>query len=264
MSLVDQIRDPYDRTARVTPALLVALPVLIPLVCVYGAKHPLLVAVVGVMSTCGVVYALSSIARGRGKELEEKLVAKWGGMPTTISLRHRDRFFDSVTKKRYHQAIVQKLGIPIPSPEAEAADPGKADETYIGATRRLRELTRKDKALLLKENIAYGFHRNMLAMKGPGILTSVVGLIYAMVIARVLVLNPLGFHAIGFADPSLAGGVSLAISLLLLLGWVFYFDERKVRQFGFTYAERLFEYLPKMPSAVPRGKKSEEAETGAC
>lgn len=255
MSLFDQVRDPYDRTARLTPALLVALPVLIPLVCVYGAKHPLLVSVVGLLSTCGVLYALSSIARGRGKELEEKLVKRWGGMPTTISLRHSDNFFDSVTKKRYHQAIVQKLGISMPTAEEEASNPYEADQAYIGATRRMRELTRKDKTLLLKENIAYGFHRNMLAMKIVGIITSVIGLVYGLIIAKVIIRSPFRVNVYNLAEPSLAGGVTLAISLMLLAAWVFYFDERKVKQFGYTYAERLFEHLPKMNSATPKSKK---------
>ncbi len=255
MSLFDQVRDPYDRTARLTPALLVALPVLIPLVCVYGAKHPLLVSVVGLLSTCGVLYALSSIARGRGKELEVRLVQEWGGMPTTISLRHSDKFFDPITKRRYHQAIIQKLGISMPSAEEEESNPSGADQIYIGATRRLRELTRKDKELLLKENIAYGFHRNMLAMKLVGIITSIVGIVYGLIIAKVLTLSPFEVYLENLADPSLAGGITLAMSLMLLAAWVFYFDKRKVKQFGYTYAERLFEHLPKMNSAAPKAKK---------
>ena len=111
-------------------------------------------------------------------------------MPTTIALRHRDNFLDSVSKARYHEAICSKLGIEMPTPDDEATDPAKADDTYLGATKRLRELTRSDKHLLLKENIAYGFHRNMLAMKPVGILTSTIGLLYGLLIGKVLSFIP--------------------------------------------------------------------------
>ena len=69
-------------------------------------------------------------------------------MPTTIALRHRDAFLDSVSKQRYHAAITAKLGIAMPAAQEESADPLKADDVYVGATKRLRELTRGDKQLL--------------------------------------------------------------------------------------------------------------------
>ena len=123
----------------------------------------------GVLGTCGAIYAAASIARGRGKLLEESLVKEWGGLPTTILLRHSDDFFDSGTKKRYHYDAQARLGIQMPTAAEESLDPIAADDVYRSVARRLRELTREDKKLLLKENIAYGFHRNMLAMKGVGI-----------------------------------------------------------------------------------------------
>ena len=49
IGLIELFKDPYERKARLTPGLLVALPVLVPLVCVYGPRHPLLTAVVGVL-----------------------------------------------------------------------------------------------------------------------------------------------------------------------------------------------------------------------
>ena len=262
LKLIDQLKDPYERKARVFPGLLVALPVLLPLLCVYGPKHPTLTAVVGLLAACGVIYALANIARGRGKALEERLVKAWGSMPTTLALRHRDAFYDSVTKLRYHSDIVNKLGIPMPSQEEEAADPVKADDSYMGAARRLRELTRDDKQLLLKENIAYGFHRNMLAMKGPGILTSICGLVYGLVIARALSFMPFQFSPVHLADPGLPAGLTLAVSLLLLLAWCFYFDADKVRRIGFAYAERLFEHLPSLSTSHQKQRTS-RAKSGS-
>lgn len=254
LALVELVKDPYERKARLAPGLLVTLPLLVPLVCVYGVRHPILTALVGLLAGCGAMYTLASVARVRGKQLEERLVKIWGGMPTTLALRHSDQTLDSVSKRRYHDAIVSKLGIEMPTAEEEAAAPAKADDTYIGATKRLRELTRSNKSLLLKENIAYGFHRNMLAMKPIGIVTSLLGLLYGLVLAGVLGLDPLNVNLVNFAHPGLAAAMTLVISVALLASWLFYFNADAVRRVGVAYAERLFECLPSLPSVVKKKK----------
>jgi hypothetical protein len=252
MSLIDLIKDPYERKARITPGLLVALPLLVPLLCIYGPRHPVLTSLLALLGGCGAIYGLASVARGRGKQLEETLVRTWGGMPTTIALRHSDSSLDSVSKQRYHAAIGAKLGIAMPTAEEEAADPAKADDSYIGATKRLRELTRNNKSLLLKENIAYGFHRNMLAMKPIGVLVSVLGILFGLFIARVVRVHAPYIAPANLLDPGLAAGLSLLVSISMLATWLFYFDKAAVRRIGFAYAERLFELLPSLPSAAPR------------
>jgi len=256
--ILEALKDPYERKARVTPGLLLSLPLLVPLVCVYGPKHPVLTSVVALLGGCGALYALASIARGLGKKLEEKLTTKWGGMPTTLILRHRDRFLDSVSKRRYHGAIKTKLGIEVPTSEEEKADPTGADEVYRGATRRLRELTRGEKNLLLTENIAYGFHRNMLALKPVGIVVSLAGLFYGLVIGNMLQFSPLRFVPIHFAAPGLPAGLTLLISAALLAAWLAYFNANTIRRIGFVYAERLLECLEKLPTttrAKPRNAR---------
>lgn len=255
-NIFELVKDPYERKARVIPGLLVALPLLVPLLCVYGAKNPALTSMIGLLGASGTIYALASVTRGRGKKLEETLVKKWGGMPTTIALRHRDKFLDGVSKQRYHTAITAKLGITMPTAEEESASPDKADDIYVGAAKRLRELTRSNKQLLLKENIAYGFHRNMLAMKPVGIVSCLLGILYGLLIAKVLQVTPPLFDPVRFADPGLAAGLSLLISLALLAAWLLYFDQGAVRRMGFVYAERLFECLPSLPSSALRKRVS--------
>jgi hypothetical protein len=213
----------------------------------------------GLLGGCGAIYALASVARGRGKKLEEKLVKRWGGMPTTIALRHRDSSLDSVSKQRYHAAITAKLEIATPTALEENADPAKADDIYIGATRQLRELTRSNKQLLLKENIAYGFHRNMVAMKPVGILSCVLGFVYGLLIAKILEVTPVHFVADRFADPGLPAGLTLLISSALLVSWLFYFDNDVVKRMGFVYAERLFECLASLPTPRKRAPRSAPA-----
>ena len=255
-ALVELVKDPYERKARITPGLLVSLPIFVPLVSVYGAKHPIMTAVVALLGGCGAIYALASVVRGRGKQLEEQLTKSWGGMPTTIALRHRDSFLDKVSKARYHDAINSKLKIKIPTAEEEKANPEQADSIYLGATRRLRELTRSDKNLLLKENIAYGFHRNMLAMKGVGIVTSMFGLLYGAAIGKILVFDPPYIVFTNMADPGLPAGLSCLVALGLLAVWMFYFNESAVKRIGFAYAERLFEALSNIKSTAAGARKT--------
>jgi len=258
-SIFELVKDPYERKARVIPGLLVALPMLVPLLCIYGPKHPVLTSVIGLLGGCGTIYALASVARGRGKKLEETLVRDWGGMPTTIVLRHRDTFLDTISKQRYHAAIATKLGIAMPTEQEEIADPAKADDIYIGATKRLRELTRGDKKLLFKENIAYGFHRNMLAMKPAGMLACLFGLLFGLLIAKAIHVTPPYFVPFSLAAPGLSAGLTLIISLTFFVAWLFYFDKEAVRRMGFVYAERLFECLPSMPPSTPRKRAAKPA-----
>lgn len=255
MKIPDLIKDPYERQARVIPGLLTALPILIPLVCVYGPKHPILVSVVALLAGCGATFALANVARGLGKKLEVKLVKNWGGMPTTIALRHSDNFLDSISKREYHSTISSKLAIKMPTIEEEIANPHQADDAYIGATKKLRELTRSNKQLLLKENIAYGFHRNMLAMKPVGIITSIAGLVYGLLIAKVVSVKHPYWTPINLADPGLAAGLTLFTSLSLLAAWLLYFNKDSVKQIGFVYAERLFECLSSLPASAIKKRK---------
>lgn len=239
--------DSYERKARVFPALLVALPLLVPLVLTLGLRNPLLTATLGLASCCGVVYAIASVARGLGKRLETKLVARWGGMPTTLILRHRDPFLDPVTTQRYHAEIRSRLSIELPGPTEEAADPMAADNAYVGATRHLRELTRGNShSMLLKENIAYGFHRNMLAMRPIGTFTSVLGIAIGLVLSGVLHITASGFQLDGIASVKPTGAMTVGISLAIFAAW-FYFTEDAVRRMGYVYAERLFESLKTLP-----------------
>lgn len=221
---------------------------LVPLLGTLGPKHPVLAAVFGLIVSCGAIYGLGSIARGLGKRLEARLVLQWGGMPTTLILRHRDSFLDSVSKARYHKHIEEKLNMNLPSAAEELADPAAADDAYIGATRLLREVTRgKNHTLLLKENIAYGFHRNMRAVRPIGILSCLGGICYSLLLSRVIQTKPYILDWSNIVEPGVAGGITLAVSLTLLAAWM-YFTESAVKQMGYVYAERLFESLTSLPS----------------
>lgn len=248
LSQVADKLDPYERKARIFPGLLVVLPLLVPVIAVFGPKNPLMTAVVGLIGGCGAIYAMGSIARGRGKAVEERLVSKWGGMPTTIMLRHRDRTLESSSRNAYHELFRTRLGITLPTAAEESANPDQADDAYKGAVRRLREATRgKTHSLLLKENIAYGFHRNMLGVRPWGWLTSSLGIAIGLVMSGAIVLRPtLSLELEALLQPSLSVGLTVGIALTMLIGW-FHFGEKAVHRISLVYSERLFESLRSLP-----------------
>ena len=256
---IAQFTDPYERKARLLPGLLVVAPTVVALATQFGAKNAVLGAAVGIVGSCGGVYGLASIVRAKGKELEERLVAKWGGMPTTLALRHRNSFLDNVSKQRYHELITRKLGISMPTASEEAADPAKADDTYIGATKRLRELTRGDRGLLFKENISYGFHRNLLAMKPTGILLCLLASIYGLIEAGVIHGHSPYVIPERLGKLNISAGITLLVSFAFLATWILYVTSSSVRRIGFAYAERLFERLASL-KAPQRSRREDKVQ----
>ena len=72
-NIFELVKDPYERKARVIPGLLVALPLLVPLLCVYDAKHPVLTGVIGLLGGCCYVppYSRLFVASYSGVRQEE-------------------------------------------------------------------------------------------------------------------------------------------------------------------------------------------------
>ena len=129
--------DPYNRAARLTPALLTIAPVVVLFYCFYGTSNPLLSAIISLLGWCGGGYALTRIARNAGSRIQDKLFEKWGGAPTTQLLRHSTPDIDPYTKARCHSILAKALKTGAPTAESEAANPAAADNFYRAATRWL-------------------------------------------------------------------------------------------------------------------------------
>lgn len=249
-------RDPYERKARAFPGLLMVLPILVAVASSWGTKNPITTGVVGLLVSCGTVFALGNLARDLGKEKQEKLVQDWGGMPTTWMLRHRDRTLEGGIKTVYHQLISQKLGLKMPTALEELADPLAADDAYGTAARMLRDLTRgKEYSLLLKENISYGFRRNMYGARKLGWAISVVGILIGVVLSGAIATRPWDFDATKFLDLPVSSALTLGVSFAMFVAW-FYFGPAAVRRVGVAYSERLLEALRTIPGPAAARKKA--------
>ncbi|MCK1650078.1 hypothetical protein IVA88_01325 [Bradyrhizobium sp. 149] len=167
--------DEYTVRARLAPAVIAVMPAFaFAAIFVSWGKLglPHVIASLGLMI---LFAAFSDIARRRGRKIEPGLIAKMGGLPSTTMLRHRDDSFDAGTKAKVHAFLASKLVAPAPSAAQETADPKAADDWYARGGTWLRENTRDTRKfrLLFNENISYGFRRNLLGLRMPGLLLNV-------------------------------------------------------------------------------------------
>lgn len=244
------VLDPYERQARLYPALLVLFPTMVSVVALYGRQLLALKGVGALVSAVGLVYLLCDIARSKGKANEKALWVKWGGTPSIQMLRHRDNHFDPVSKQRYQDLLAKKIKVVFPSRDAELTDPVAADATYSAAGNWLREATRDKKkfGLLFRENVTYGYRRNGFGLRWLGLTVCAV--------TAGWVLVRLGFKSwaerlavAATPEAFLSSGEVAALGAAVFMAaiWLFYFSEARVRQAAFAYAERLIlacEVLP--------------------
>lgn len=237
--MLEKIVDPYERKARLAPALLALVPPASVVFLLYGIEWQPKSAFIGFLASAGIFYLLASIARELGKRIEDGLFARWGGKPTTQLLRHRDRVLDPVTKQRYHRLLSDQIGTDFPSAEDERNDSEAADHIYVAATRWLLEKTRDKKRfpLLFAENVAYGFRRNCLGLKPFAFVIALASADWVVAVSGVVdgagvrwdLLPSIPINALG----------SLAISLISCTIWLFFVTPRTVRTAAFAYADML-------------------------
>lgn len=242
--LVAKVTDPYERPARLYPALLALLPLLAMMTILYGPKATVLSAALTVAVSCGGLFLTTNLCRELGKHLEAKLYQEWGGKPTTQLLRHRDTTIEAVTKRRYHLFLAGKINEAFPDAAQEGSSPQAADEMYQSGVRWLLNHTRPDDDkkfdLIFKENVAYGFRRNALGMKPVGLVISIGSFLW--VLASELVRFGSG-HV--FVDPAAllqtpdSAIASLVVSVAMALVWISFFTKASARSAAFTYAETL-------------------------
>jgi hypothetical protein len=242
--IVAKVADPYDRQARLYPALLCLLPVLALVAVLYAPNTSALTRVVTIAVSSGGLFLMTNICRDMGKRLEEKLYREWGGKPTTQLLRHRNGVLDSVTKRRYHAFLAAKIGTTFPDAEQEKNDPAKADEPYQSGARWLLDRTRPDDGkkfnLLFRDNVAYGFRRNALGVKPFGLALAVGSSLWVLIVDGVLFAPAHRFIDItAFSRMPEAATASLIVSTAMIFVWLFFVTKANARSAAFTYAETL-------------------------
>lgn len=232
------VSDAYDRAARLYPGLIALSPIVVMIPCVFGQQNVLLSSLTTLAASCGCAYALTRVVRNAGHRLQPLLFSAWGGAPTTQLLRHANEHFDVHTKDRFHKTIAKGLGKKMPTAASEKADPQAADEMYRAAAVWLIHQTRDARKfpLVLKENAAFGFHRNAFGIRKAGIAVALGCLVFCIAFAAIE-----NDGALQKAPASL--WISAVYSASLLAAWMLVFTEEAVKRAGFSYAERLCQCL---------------------
>jgi hypothetical protein len=165
------ISDPYNRKARLQPALFIALPALVTAFLLFPQFQSRWPGFLALFVTCGGLGWLMQAGRQRGKKMEPKLFGQWGGKPSVVMLRYRDQRLGTSLKDRYRRFLAANVpGIAFPSASDEAHDPEAADALYEAANAWLLVQTRDREAfrLVFEENVNYGFRRNLWALRPFG------------------------------------------------------------------------------------------------
>ena len=245
-----KIFDHYSLRARLQPALLVLLPAAIGVFAWTGPGVQWQSALWTLFGTAGGTYFLAILARNFGSKIEMGLWQSWGGAPTTQLLRHSGPA-NPVMRERWHNYLSKLLGKSFPAPQEEAANPGRADDIYNAAVKLQISKTRDTKKyhLLFKENMHYGFCRNLFAMRFSGIVVAVLGVAASCAAS---------FWFVHIGDPKIAPWVCTAANMMLLLLWIFIVKSDWVKIPAFAYAERLFEST-EQPARTKKEKDEKKA-----
>jgi hypothetical protein len=188
-------------------------------------------------------YILSQLGRDAGKKKEKILWESWGGPPSTQVLRLSDETIDVITKKRYHNFLhrVCNVGFKI-DPQGEVDDIKKMDSAYESWCKYLINHTRDSKRfpLLLKENISYGFRRNLWGMKPLGISITTFSMLfsYGLYYKEFNTFNPLLYSADYW--------ILTFLLFVLLLFWLTIVTREWIKIPAFAYALRLCEAIDQL------------------
>jgi len=245
MEVLEKYFNHYIINARFKPALFVLMPIAITTLAWCPEAKQLGGFVLTFLITFGVMTFLSNQVSNLGNQLQDKLFSDWGGAPTTILLRHSDETLDLHTKQRYHKWLQLKLpDLIMPSSENEASDSGNADDIYASATNFLREFTRSKTKypMVYSDNVAYGFARNLLALRPIGI-----GVALVCVVLNIALL----FAYFSYYEQSIPifveshismvifGSLATVTSVYLLFFYVYFINSVLVHGRAFRYAKSL-------------------------
>lgn len=232
--------DRYSLTARVYPMILFYLPILFMLLIIGWditkyVEYSISLGAAGMLS-----YLLANIGRDGGKTREPELWLIWGGTPTTQLFRWSNSIIDVYSKTRYHAKMQSVCPVSIDvNSQFETSQPHEADEVYRSWTKFIINKTRdiSKYSLIFKENMSYGFRRNLWGLKP-----------YSIILILLLMIATYLFFSITLNDwrieclPKLFFVVECLLFILLLF-WLLIVTAKWVSIPASAYAERLLESI---------------------
>ena len=246
------VLDRYDRKARLRPSLLCGLPLVASVILLIPELGAIWGSIGVVVVYGGASMLLIQIVRDLGKALEERLYQSWGGKPSAAMLRHTDCRLPKPTKDRYRSFLSGAVpGLTLASPQEEEESPEQADAGYDSANRWLLEHTRDHARfdLLFKENINYGFRRNLLAVKPIALGMDAIAL---MLVFGTAIASWTGLFGSTILTLSQEWWASVVITAVHTLLFVAYIRADWVRLAAETYAQQLLAACDSLQCAMDK------------
>jgi hypothetical protein len=229
--------DKYTLNARIYPVVILLLPIIIIGVS-YSIEYDSLIQTISSLGiTSALLYFFSNLGRDNGKLKEPKLWSKWGGMPTVQLLSFKNEEIDPITKRKYHKILLELSPIEDKGLNFETTDIHLVSNIYEYWTTFLISRTRNTKKfpLIFKENISYGFRRNLWGLKNISILFLIIS-ISGNILYQFLVVG-----SKNLLDFPISFFISELFMIIILLIWIFRINSEWIRIPAFAYAERLLE-----------------------
>lgn len=230
--------DKYTIKARLYPSFLVLLPAFVVGVYYITDIEKYYHYFTALFAIGLFTFLLSQLGRDKGKSKEPDLYKYFGGKPTTQVLRHSNSHIDSITKERYYKLLSRKIdGIQIPTADQERNNAIYADQVYDSCAKYLISKTRDTNKfnLLFKENISYGFRRNLWGMKAWALL-----LLFCCFILHFYFAT----HNFTIFNQYKTKDIGLFVFLFAAtLFWLIVVTKNWIKLTAFAYAERLYETL---------------------
>lgn len=236
--MLENLFDTYSRRARLYPALIALLPAFCFSVVHLNVLELDWSHAAWAAFLAAVLYYLADFSRSVGKKVEKKLLSQWSYFPSATLLRHRDQTLNATQTVRYHQLASSIFGdLKLPTADEELLTPEHADEIYSTISTALLPRTRNQKCfpILFKENINYGFRRNLLGLKTIGLF-----IIFLAVTTELIRSWP---HLIQCQSPPTENIAVMAGSILMSVLWIFAITEDSVKAAAVDYAKQLLQSL---------------------
>jgi len=220
--------DDYEIQARVLPAMVIVIPAAI-LITQAGLSKSGWLEAIGWGTGLEVVVALlaSKIGHALGVRLEQKLVRKWGGLPTHMWLLPSDRSHSKEQKRIWREAVSRISGLDIDKviKRRSVAERDRVIADTVTACKNKIRGTEKAK-LIRTYNITYAFARNLAGMKW-------LALTICLICSMVSLYSTLycGFEV---------AGIIIQLLFLVIVGVYCFLADGYVRHCAVLYAEFFF------------------------
>lgn len=232
----------YAIHARFMPVFVVIFPLVLTILAWYPQAKTVLGGAMTLLISFGVMSFLSIYVSNLGNDLQDKYFKSWGGAPSTLLLLPGNKELDRYTKQRYFKWLNSKcIGLGLPESIDDQGDSEELYEKIRSAGNYMREYTRDRKkySQVYNDNVAYGFARNIVAIRIAGLVISSVSLIS----------NGICLYFLTGTDShnsiNSIGVVAFLVSIICLLIHSVVLKEKFVKRRGYRYAKTLFEACEK-------------------